>query len=177
MHHPRPKCIAAQTGVLLVALSLAAVLASTAPARACPQGQIDAFVRDLTDMSTRAEASVRYLVPQFRDCGQGAIASQLDGSPEWLLSMRQQLQAQAKTPAALGPTIDTALANLGKTEASLQEHYALVLQGIDSMYDNRFSPKCRRERPKIVDNMKSTRPLVPVAIEKLNSLKTCLATP
>ena len=156
---------------------LAASLAFAAPALACPQATINAFVHELSEMSAKAEASVRYLVPQFRDCGQGAIASQLDGSPEWLLSMRQQMQAQTTSPAALNTTIDTALANMNKTEASLREHYELVLQGIDSMYDNRYSPKCRRERPKIVDNMKSTRPLVPVAIEKLTSLKTCLATP
>ena len=156
----------------VVLLPMAPAFSTTASA--CPQEKIAEYVRDLSEMSTRAENSIRYLVPLFRDCGQGAIASELEGSPEWLLSMRQQLQARANSPAELKGTIETGLTDLNKAEASLQRNYELVLQGIDSMYDNRFPPKCRRERTQVVANMKSVRPLVPSAIGKLSSFKTCL---
>lgn len=154
---------------------LSIAIATAGPAFACPQDQVSAFVRDLAAMSSKAETSIRYLVPRFRDCGQGAIASELESSPEWLSSMRQHLQAQANVPAELKITIETALTNLDKAESSLQKNYDLVLKGIDSMYDSRFPPKCRNERTQIVSNMKSTRPLVPEAIGKLNNFKTCLA--
>ena len=156
---------------------LSMVLAFSTEVSACPQEKITEYVRDLSEMSTRAENSLRYLVPRFRECGQAAIASELEGSPEWLLSMRQHLQASASNPVELKTTIESALANLNKAETSLQKNYGLVLQGIDSMYDNRFPPKCRNERNQIVANMKSTRPLVPVGIEKLNGFKACLGAP
>jgi len=165
------KRAALKTGLLSLALALAV---GAPAASACPQDQIAAFVRELSEMSAKAEKSVRYLVPRFRECGQGVIASELDGTPEWLLSMRQHLQAQAGNPAELKTTIETALGNLNKAEASLRKNYEIVLQGIDSMYDTRFPPKCRRERSEIVSNMKSTRPLVPSAIQKLAGFKSCL---
>ena len=164
-------------GVLKFGIApLSMALAFGTPASACPREMVAEFVRDLSTMSTRAENSLRYLVPRFRDCGQGAIASELDGSPAWLLSMRQHLQAHADSPAELKTTIDTALGNLNTAEGSLRKNYELVLQGIDSMYDNRFPPKCRNERTQIVANMKSVRPMVPDAIGKLASFKTCLGS-
>ncbi len=141
---------------------------------ACPQPQVAKFINDLTVMSTASENSIRYLIPKFRECGQGAIAGELDGTPEWLASMRQHMQAQGNSAPELKTTIDTALGNLGKAESSLQRNYTLVLQGIDSMYDNRFPASCRRERTKILENMKSTRPQVPAAINTLNQFKACL---
>jgi hypothetical protein len=156
------------------AMALLAAIAFAAPAQACPQDQVAAFVRDLSAMAAKAETSIRYLIPKFRECGQAAIASELQGSPEWLASMRQHLQAQADSRAELKTTIDTAMGNLNTAESSLQKNYELVLKGIDSMYDNRFPPACRRERTKIVDNMKSVRPMVPDALGKLATFKTCL---
>lgn len=141
---------------------------------ACPQAQVAQYIGSLTSMSTSSESSIRYLIPKFRECGQGAIAGELDGSPEWLASMRQHIQGQANSAPELKVAIDTAIGNLSKTESSLQKHYALVLQGIDSMYDNRFPPACRRERTKIVDSMKSTRPQVPAALDMLQKFKACL---
>jgi|JI9StandDraft_1071089.scaffolds.fasta_scaffold298302_2 hypothetical protein len=160
-------------------LSVVASWAAAPPAGAqtvgaCPQAQVTQYIAELTAMSTASETSIRYLVPKFRECGQGAIAGELAGSPEWLASMRQHIQAQATSAPELKVAIDTAIGNLGKAESSLQKHYTLVLQGIDSMYDNRFPPACRREREKIVGNMKSTRPQVPAAIDKLHKFKACL---
>jgi hypothetical protein len=158
-------------GITLVSTMLACGAAVQAD---CPREKINEYVIELTEMSTKAENSVRYLIPRFRECGQGAIAGELDGTPEWLAAMRQHLQAQAGNPAELKVTIETGLANLNKAEASLQKNYDLVLKGIDSMYDNRFPPRCRRERTQIVESMKTTRPLVPVGIGKLTSLKICM---
>ena len=141
---------------------------------ACPQAQVTQYISELTSMSTASETSIRYLIPKFRECGQGAIAGELDGSPDWLASMRQHIQAQSGSAPELKVAIDTAIGNLGKAESSLQKHYTLVLQGIDSMYDNRFPPACRREREKIVTSMKSTRPQVPAALDKLHKFKACL---
>lgn len=162
-----------------LALSAAASWIATPPAGAqtvgaCPQAQVTQYIAELTAMSTSSESSIRYLIPKFRECGQGAIAGELDGSPEWLASMRQHIQAQANSAAELKVAIDTAIGNLGKAESSLQKHYTLVLQGIDSMYDNRFPPACRREREKIVTSMKSTRPQVPAALDKLAKFKACI---
>lgn len=163
----------------VLALSTAALLAAPLPSAAqtvgaCPQAQVSQYIGSLSSMSTASEASIRYLIPKFRECGQGAIAGELDGSPEWLASMRQHIQAQANSPSELKIAIDTAIGNLGKAESSLQKHYTLVLQGIDSMYDNRFPPSCRREREKIVSSMKSTRPQVPAALDMLQKFKSCL---
>ena len=161
----------------LAAAAFAAVAHDSAEAQtvgACPQPQVAQYISELSAMSTASENSIRYLVPKFRECGQGVIASELAGTPDWLAQMRQHLQAQSGSAPELKTTIETALGNLHKAESSLQKNYSLVLQGIDSMYDNRFPPACRRERTKIVDNMKSTRPQVPAAIVKLNSFKSCL---
>ena len=140
-------------------LSVAASWAAAPPATAqtvgaCPQAQVTQYIAELTAMSTASETSIRYLVPKFRECGQGAIAGELAGSPEWLATMRQHIQAQSTSAPELKVAIDTAIGNLGKAESSLQKHYTLVLQGIDSMYDNRFPPAWRREREKSVRNMK-----------------------
>ena len=159
-----------------VVLASAAFGFSHAVLAECPKEKIQEYVIELSEMSTKAENSVRYLIPRFRECGQGAIAGELDGTPEWLSAMRQHLQSQANNPAELKVAIETGLANLNKAETSLQKNYDLVLKGIDSMYDNRFPPKCRNERAKIVENMKSTRPLVPVGIGKLTSLKMCMGS-
>jgi hypothetical protein len=170
--------ISARLKQIVSRLAVAAVSASfvfgSAAWAECPREKIAEYVAELTEMSTKAENSVRYLIPRFRECGQGAIAGELDGTPEWLAAMRQHLQAQANNPAEMKVTIETGLANLNKAEASLQKNYDLVLKGIDSMYDNRFPPKCRRERTEIVTHMKSTRPLVPIGIGKLTSLRTCM---
>lgn len=164
----RRRFTAAALAAALVLDPAASVLA------ACAQDQVQAYIADLSQMSSKAETSVRYLIPKFRECGQQLIAGELDGAPEWLAAMRTHMQAQANVPAELKVAIDTALDNMNKTESSLQKNYQVVLQGIDSMYDNRFPPGCRRERQKIVDSMKSTRPLVPDAIVKLNAFKACL---
>jgi len=173
MNRSRPQRPCARLAARLAVLSLALATAMPGPALACTQTEVQAFIGELSRMSSTAEASVRYLIPKFRECGQSAIASELDGSPEWLLTMRQELQAAASVQA-LRASIDKAIGNLGKAEASLRKNYELVLKGIDSMYDNRFPPSCRRERTKIVDNMKATRPMVPAAIDKLRTFKTCL---
>lgn len=164
-----------QTVSRLAIAALSASFAFTPAAWAeCPKDKIAEYVAELSEMSTKAENSVRYLIPRFRECGQGAIAGELDGTPEWLATMRQHLRQYSNNPSELKITIETGLANLNKAEASLQKNYELVLQGIDSMYDNRFPPKCRRERTEIVTHMKSTRPLVPIGIGKLTSLRTCM---
>ncbi len=154
---------------------VAAALALPTEANACSQEKIDAYVRDLSEMSASSEKSIRYLVPMFRDCGQAAIASELAATPEWLASMRQELQSRAKSPPGLKETIDKGLADLNKAESTLQQRYELVLGGIDSMYDTRFPPKCRRERNQVVTSMKAVRPMVPDAIRKLDEFKACLA--
>lgn len=158
----------------------ALALASTAlvfatEASACSQDRVAAYVRDLSEMSSFSEKSIRYLVPMFRDCGQAAIASELETTPEWLASMRQELQSRTNSVPGLRETIDKGLADLGKAESTLQQRYELVLGGIDSMYDTRFPPKCRRERNQVVSSMKAVRPMVPDAIRKLNEFKACLA--
>lgn len=167
----------AAAALLIASLAVSAGVPGTARAQAvgaCPQAQVSQYISELTTMSTASETSIRYLIPKFRECGQGAIAGELAGSPEWLATMRQHIQAQSTSAPELKVAIDTAIGNLGKAESSLQKHYTLVLQGIDSMYDNRFPPACRREREKIVSNMKSTRPQVPAALDKLAKFKACL---
>ncbi len=157
-----------------LAAALLVALGGTVPARACPQEQVAGFVRDLSAMAAKAEGAIRYLIPRFRECGQAAIASELEGSPQWLAAMRQHLQAQADRPAELKVAIDTAMGNLNTAEVSLQKNYELVLKGIDSMYDSRFPPTCRRERAAIVENMKAVRPMVPDALGRLATFKSCL---
>ena len=166
--------IAAAVILPIAATWIAAPPAEAQTVGACPQAQVTQYIGSLTTMSTSSETSIRYLIPKFRECGQGAIAGELDGTPEWLATMRTHMQAQANSPVELKTTIDTALGNLGKAESSLQKNYTLVLQGIDSMYDNRFPAACRREREKIVSSMKTTRPQVPAAIDTLHKFKACL---